>query len=334
MSDVITLAHGSGGHKTGELISEVFRKNLGNEYFTSDDAAVMPKPEGRIAMSTDGFIVSPWKFPGGNIGKLSVCGTVNDLACMGAKPLYLTCSYVIEEGFPIEELEKVAEAMGETARKAGVKIVAGDTKVAGKGQVDQIFITTAGVGVIPEGVNMSGSNARPGDKIIVTGDVGRHGTTILLARGDYGIDAEVTSDCAPLWDEVEKALAASPEMHVIRDATRGGVGTVMYEITEQSGVGVRLDREKIPVDDAVRGVTGMLGLEPLYLACEGTMVMICPAEYADKVVEALRTCEYGSRAAIIGEITEENKGRVVMTTEIGGMTYLPKPGNELLPRIC
>ncbi len=285
MSDVITLAHGSGGHKTGELISEVFRKNLGNEYFTSDDAAVMPAPEGRIAMSTDGFIVSPWEFPGGNIGKLSVCGTVNDLACMGAKPLYLTCSYVIEEGFPISELEKVAQAMGETARKAGVKIVAGDTKVAGKGQVDQIFITTAGVGVIPDGVNMSGAYAKPGDKIIVT-------------------------------------------------ATRGGVGTVMYEITEQSDVGVKLDREKIPVDDAVRGVTGMLGLEPLYLACEGTMVMICPAEYADKVVEALHGCEHGKGAAIIGEITEENKGRVVMTTEIGGMTYLPKPGNELLPRIC
>lgn len=334
MSDVITLAHGSGGHKTGELISEVFRKNLGNEYFTSDDAAVMPAPEGRIAMSTDGFIVSPWEFPGGNIGKLSVCGTVNDLACMGAKPLYLTCSYVIEEGFPIAELEKVAQAMGETARKAGVKIVAGDTKVAGKGQVDQIFITTAGVGVIPDGVNMSGAYAKPGDKIIVTGDVGRHGTTILLARGDYGIDAEVTSDCAPLWNEVEAALGVCPGMHVIRDATRGGVGTVMYEITEQSDVGVKLDREKIPVDDAVRGVTGMLGLEPLYLACEGTMVMICPAEYADKVVEALHVCEHGKGAAIIGEITEENKGRVVMTTEIGGMTYLPKPGNELLPRIC
>ena len=334
MSDVITLAHGSGGHKTGELISEVFRKNLGNEYFTSDDAAVMPAPEGRIAMSTDGFIVSPWEFPGGNIGKLSVCGTVNDLACMGAKPLYLTCSYVIEEGFPISELEKVAQAMGETARKAGVKIVAGDTKVAGKGQVDQIFITTAGVGVRPDGVNMSGAYAKPEDKIIVTGDVGRHGTTILLARGDYGIDAEVTSDCAPLWNEVEAALGVCPEMHVIRDATRGGVGTVMYEITEQSDVGVKLDREKIPVDDAVRGVTGMLGLEPLYFACEGTMVMICPAEYADKVVEALHGCEHGKGAAIIGEITEENKGRVVMTTEIGGMTYLPKPGNELLPRIC
>ena len=168
----------------------------------------------------------------------------------------------------------------------------------------------------------------------MTGDVGRHGTTILLARGDYGIDAEVTSDCAPLWNEVEAALGVCSEMHVIRDATRGGVGTVMYEITEQSDVGVKLDREKIPVDDAVRGVTGMLGLEPLYLACEGTMVMICPAEYADKVVEALHGCEHGKGAAIIGEITEENKGRVVMTTEIGGMTYLPKPGNELLPRIC
>ena len=334
MNDVITLAHGSGGRKTSELIGEIFKKNLGNAYFTADDAAVLPKPEGRIAMSTDGFIVSPWKYPGGNIGRLSVCGTVNDLACMGAKPLYLTCSYIIEEGLPIEDLELIAKTMGETAREAGVYIVAGDTKVAGKGQVDKIFITTAGVGVIDEGISTSGKFAKPGDKIIVTGDVGRHGTAILLARDEYGIEADVTSDCAPLWEPVRRALEVCPEMHVIRDATRGGVGTVMYEITEQSDVGVKLDREKIPVDDAVRGVTGMLGLEPLYLACEGTMVMICPAEYADKVVEALHECEHGTGAAVIGEITEENKGRVVMTTEIGGMTYLPKPGNELLPRIC
>ena len=188
MKEVITLAHGSGGRKTSELIGEIFKKNLGNEYFTADDAAVLPRPEGRIAMSTDGFIVSPWKYPGGNIGRLAVCGTVNDLACMGAKPLYLTCSYIIEEGLPIEDLELIAKTMGETAREAGVNIVAGDTKVAGKGQVDKIFITTAGVGVIGEGINTSGKFAKPGDKIIVTGDVGRHGTAILLARDEYGID--------------------------------------------------------------------------------------------------------------------------------------------------
>ena len=260
MSDVITLAHGSGGRKTSELIAELFKKNLGNEYFTADDAAVMPRPEGKIAMSTDGFIVSPWEFNGGNIGKLSICGTVNDLACMGAKPLYLTCSYIVEEGFPVADLEKIAQAMGETCKKAGVKIVAGDTKVAGKGQVDKVFITTAGVGVIADGVDLSGANAKPGDKIIVTGDVGRHGTCILLARDEYGIEADVKSDCAPLWDAVEAVLAVCPKMHVIRDATRGGVGTFLYEICDQSGVGIDINSEAVPVAPEVRGVTGMLGL--------------------------------------------------------------------------
>ena len=334
MNDIVTLAHGSGGSKTSELIAQVFKKHLGNEYFTADDAAVLPRPEGKIAMSTDGFIVSPCVFPGGNIGKLSVCGTVNDLACMGAKPLYLTCSYVIEEGFPLDELEVIAESMGKTAREVGVNIVAGDTKVAGKGQVDKIFITTAGVGVIESGIATSGSFARPGDKIIVTGDVGRHGTAILLMRDEFGIDAEVTSDCAPLWTPVEAALKVCPEMHVIRDATRGGVGTVLYEIAHEAGVGITVDRAEVPVAPEVSGVTGLLGLEPLYLACEGRMVMMCPQEYADAVVEALRACKYTEGSKIIGEVTSSNVGKVVMTTEIGGQTFLPQPGNELLPRIC
>lgn len=334
MNDCITLAHGSGGRKTNELISELFKKHLGNAYFTADDAAVLPRPEGRIAMSTDGFIVSPWKYPGGNIGRLAVCGTVNDLACMGAKPLYLTCSYVIEEGLPISDLEEIAAAMGETAREAGVYIVAGDTKVAGKGQVDKIFITTAGIGVIEDGIETSGKLAQPGDAIIVTGDVGRHGTAILLARDEYGIEADVTSDCAPLGQAVEKALEVCPEMHVIRDATRGGVGTVLYEITEQANVGIRVNREDIPVAEEVKGVTGLLGLEPLYLACEGRMVMMCPKDKADAVVEALSGCKYTKGAKIIGEVTQDNVGKVVMATEVGGMTYLPQPGNELLPRIC
>jgi len=334
MNEVITLAHGSGGRKTSELIADIFRKNLGNQFFTADDAAVLPRPEGRIAMSTDGFIVSPWNYPGGNIGRLSVCGTVNDLACMGAKPLYLTCSYVIEEGFPISDLELIVKTMGETAKEAGVYIVAGDTKVAGKGQVDKIFITTAGVGVIEENIRTSGSLAKPGDKIIVTGDIGRHGTAILLARDEYGIEAEVTSDCAPLWEPVRRALEAAPDMHVIRDATRGGVGTVLYEIADEAGVGINIRRDAIPVAPEVSGVSGLLGLEPLYLACEGRMVMMCPADKADAVVEVLKSVEYTKGATIIGEVTAEEAGRVVMTTEVGGQTYLPKPGNELLPRIC
>ncbi len=321
MTDTITMAHGAGGKQTSELIHGIFEKHLGNEYFTADDAAVLPPVCGRLAMTTDGFIVSPQFFPGGNIGKLSICGTVNDLSCMGARPLYMTCAFVIEEGFRIDELDQIAAAMAKTAGEAGVRLVAGDTKVAGKGQCGGVFITTTGVGEIVEGVRMSGACARPGDAVIVTGDIGRHGTAILLARDDY-------------WKPVEAVLSSGLRPHVIRDATRGGVGTVLYEIAAESGVGIRLETEKIPVQPAVRGVTGMLGLEPLYLACEGRLVIICPQEETGRLMEILhgQTCTEG--AAVIGCITAENKGRVVMTTQIGAQTLLPEPGNELLPRIC
>lgn len=334
MTDTITMAHGAGGKQTSELIHTIFKKHFENEYFTADDASVLPAPKGKIAMTTDGFIVSPQFFPGGNIGKLSICGTVNDLSCMGARPLYMTCAFVIEEGFKVSDLEKIADAMEKTAKEVGVKLVAGDTKVAGKGQCGGVFITTTGVGEIMENVNTSGALACPGDVIIVTGDIGRHGACILLSRDDYGIEAEVTSDCAPLWKPVEMALKEVPDIHVIRDATRGGVGTVLYEIASESGVGIHLDSSNIPVADEVRGITGMLGLEPLYLACEGRLVMICPSEKAEKLISVLKENTYTSGAAIIGRVTEENKGRVVMTTEIGAETLLPEPGNELLPRIC
>ena len=334
MNDTVTMAHGAGGKQTSELIQKVFRAHFENPYFTADDASVLPAPKGRIAMTTDGFIVSPQFFPGGNIGKLSIGGTVNDLSCMGAKLLYMTCAFVIEEGFEMAKLEEIAAAMEKTANEVGVRLVAGDTKVAGKGQCGGVFITTTGIGEIQEGIETSGKLARPGDAVIVTGDVGRHGCAILLARDEYGIDADVTSDCAPLWKPVEAALNAVPDIHVIRDATRGGVGTVLYEIAAESGVGVCLDQSKIPVDDKVRGVTGMLGLEPLYLACEGRLVMICPQEKADRLVEVLRGQKYTENAVIIGTITKEHAGRVIMTTEIGTQTLLPEPGNELLPRIC
>ena len=333
-SDTVTLAHGAGGKQTSELIDRVFKAHFHNPLFTADDAAVIDIEKGRIAMSTDGFIVSPAFFAGGNIGKLSICGTVNDLACMGAVPKYLTCAFVIEEGFSMEKLEEIAAAMEKTAAEAGVKIVAGDTKVAGKGQVDGVFINTTGVGIIPEGVRTSGALAQPGDAIIVTGDIGRHGCTILLEREDFGIEADITSDCAPLSGAVQAALAAVPGIHVIRDATRGGVGTVLYEIAAQSGVGVNLEAGKIPVDPAVKGVCGLLGLEPLYLACEGRLVMVCPEKSANLLVETLRGCKYTEGAAVIGRITDQMPGRVTMTTEIGAQTLLPQPGNELLPRIC
>ena len=330
----VSLAHGAGGKQTSELIDQVFKAHFANPELTSDDAAVLKLKEGKIAFTTDGFIVSPSEFPGGNIGKLSICGTVNDLSCMGAKPLYLSCAFVIEEGFPMEKLEAIAAAMEKTANEAGVKIVAGDTKVAGKGQVDGIFITTTGMGEIEEGVTVGGELAKPGDAIIVTGDIGRHGCTILLEREDFGIDADVTSDCAPLWGNVKAVMDATHELHVIRDATRGGVGTVLYEIAGQSQVGIRLDASKIPVAPEVRGVCGMLGLEPLYLACEGRLVIMAPKEQAQTIVDALKACPYSKNAAIIGEVTEEQPGKVVMLTEIGTQALLPQPGGELLPRIC
>ena len=334
MTNTVTLAHGAGGQQTSELIDRVFKAHFSNPYLTADDAAVLEAPKGRMAMTTDGFIVSPAFFPGGNIGKLSICGTVNDLSCMGAKPLYLTCSFVIEEGFPMEQLEEIAKAMEKTAAECGVSIVAGDTKVAGKGQVDGVFITTTGVGEIQPGVETAGSKARPGDAIIVTGDVGRHGCTILLARNEFGIEADVTSDCAPLWGAVEAILSVDPKVHVIRDATRGGVGTVLYEIAGQSQVGIELIKSQVPVQPEVSGVCGMLGLEPLYLACEGRMVVFAAADKAPAIVEALRKTPYGKEAAIIGRVTEDNAGRVVMTTELGTQSLLPRPGGELLPRIC
>ena len=317
MQETVTLAHGAGGKQTSELIEKVFKAHFENPLFTPDDAAVLQIPAGKMAMSTDGFIVSPAFFPGGNIGKLSICGTVNDLACMGAQPMYMTCAFVIEEGFPMVKLEEIASAMEKTAAEVGVCIVAGDTKVAGKGQVDGVFITTTAVGRIMDGVQTGGALAKPGDCVIVTGDVGRHGCTILLARDDYGIEADVTSDCAPLWHAVNNILTAAPDIHVIRDATRGGVGTVLYEIAGQSNVGFSLESESIPVDPG-----------------EGRLVIIAPAEKKDIILGTLRRSPHTEGAACIGTVTEDHPGRVVLNTEIGSQTILPRPGNELLPRIC
>ncbi|MDO4285861.1 MAG: hydrogenase expression/formation protein HypE [Eubacteriales bacterium] len=330
----VTLAHGAGGRQTAQLIGQVFRTHFENPEFTADDAALLQIGGERLAFTTDGFIVSPWKFAGGDIGKLSVCGTVNDLACMGAKPRALSCAFVIEEGFLTEDLERIAASMAEAAAEAGVRIVAGDTKVAGRGQVDHIFITTTGIGeVLPE-AHTSGALAESGDAVIVTGDVGRHGCAILLEREEFGIEAQIESDCAPLWETVRQMFAVTPQLHVLRDATRGGVGTVLHEIAAESGVGIAIRAQDVPVDPAVRGVCGMLGLEPLYLACEGRLVVIAPQEYAGALVKTLRALPYSGQAAVIGEVTREHPGRVVMETAIGAKTLLPPPGGELLPRIC
>ena len=333
MEKFITLAHGSGGRQTSELIASIFKKHFANELFTPDDAAVLPVSAGRIAMSTDGFVVSPWRFAGGNIGKLSICGTVNDIACMGAIPRYITCAFIIEEGFPVADLEEIASAMAQTAAEAGVRIVAGDTKVVGRGQVDKIFITTAGVGELIGNVQTSGALAQVGDAVIVSGDVGRHGCTILLERDEFGIEADVSSDCAPLGKTVEAVLGVSNSVHVIRDATRGGVGTVLYEICDQSQVGINIKAANIPVADPVKGVCGMLGLDPLYLACEGRLVIFAPQEDAADIVKALQNMPYSGNAAIIGEVTG-NAGKVTQEQPFGGRTILPQPAGELLPRIC
>ena len=234
----------------------------------------------------------------------------------------------LKKDFLWEKLEEIASAMEKTAKEAGVHIVSGDTKVAGKGQVDGVFITTTGIGAIEEGVTVGGALAQPGDAIIVTGDIGRHGCTILLEREDFGIDADVTSDCAPLWNTVKAVMDITHDLHVIRDATRGGVGTVLYEIAGQSNVGIRLDANAVPVQPEVKGVCGMLGLEPLYLACEGRLVIIAPKKEADAVVETLRKCPYSADAAIIGEVIAEEPGRVIMETEIGTQALLPQPGGK------
>ncbi|HEX3026851.1 MAG TPA: hydrogenase expression/formation protein HypE [Clostridia bacterium] len=336
MEGIITLAHGAGGTQTNQLIEKIFHQRFQNPYFTSDDAAVLESGGGRLAFTTDGFIVSPPFFPGGDIGKLSVCGTVNDLACMGARPVYLSCSFIIEEGFLISDLEKIADSMANTAREAGVSIVAGDTKVAGRGQAEGVFITTSGIGFAGP-YRLGGALAEEGDAVLVTGDIGRHGSAILCARGDYGIQTDIRSDCAPLSGLAARMLGACGGIHVIRDATRGGVGTVLYEIAAQSGVCIWVDEETIPVAPEVSGLCGMLGLEPLYMACEGRMVVVVPERDAGRVLNAIKDGDYGENAAVIGRVTRnsaDQPGTVVIETPIGGQRLLARPGGELLPRIC
>lgn len=334
MDKYIMLAHGSGGKQTSELIEKIFKPYFWNSEFTSDDAAVLTLKNGKVAVTTDGFVVSPYEFRGGDIGKLSICGTVNDLACMGARPLYITCSFILEEGLALDKLEKIVCSMAETSKEANVKIVAGDTKVVGKGQVDSVYITTTGIGECTADYNISGRLAKSGDVVIVTNDIGRHGCTVLLEREKLGISTDIQSDCAPLWACVEGMLQVSDNIHVIRDATRGGVGNVLCEIAKESNVGICLEAASIPVCEAVKGVCGLLGLDPLYLANEGTMVVIVQEKDADKVVEALRKNKYSKNARIIGKINETMPGKVTMKTEIGAEVILPQPSGELLPRIC
>jgi len=334
LEDRILLAHGSGGKLSHELVEKSFVKTFANPFLTKlDDSAVMDF-SGRLAFTTDSYVVNPIFFPGGDIGKLAVYGTVNDLAMSGAKPLYLSLSFIIEEGLPQDELNEIVDSVRKAAREAGVEIVTGDTKVVNRGSADKLFINTAGVGMIPEGVDISGSKARPGDKVILSGTIGDHGIAILSKREGLSFSTQLESDCAPLGRLVAEMLGASSDIHCLRDPTRGGLATTLNELAKQSKVSIRIEEEKIPVREEVLAACEMLGFDPLYVANEGKLVAIVSAKDADKILKAMRENHYGTGAAIIGEVKAEHPGRVVMKTCLGASRIVDMLVGDLLPRIC
>lgn len=331
----ILLAHGSGGRMSQQLIEEVFKPAFSNPCLDQMlDGAVFEMPAGRMAMSTDTFVISPLFFPGGDIGKLSVCGTVNDLIACGAVPMYLTAGFVLEEGFPIEKLHKIADSMAQTAKKAGVKLVAGDTKVVEKGHGDGIFINTAGIGIIPPGIDYHPQRLEPGDLVMVTGNIGDHGLAILAQREGISFSTPVVSDCHPLntVGDVLRGLGAA--VKCMRDPTRGGLATVLNELAQQSGWGIKIWEDAVPVDQVVRGACDMLGMDPYYLANEGKMVLFVSYDKVDKALTALRSIPEGAHAAVIGEVVKEHRGTVVVKTELGAERILSVLEGEHLPRIC
>ncbi|MBA7478785.1 Carbamoyl dehydratase HypE [subsurface metagenome] len=334
MKDKILLAHGSGGKLAHELVEKSFVKAFANSFLAKlDDSAVMDF-SGRLAFTTDSYVVSPIFFPGGDIGKLAVYGTVNDLAMSGAKPLYLSLAFIIEEGLPQAELNEIVDSVQKAAQGAGVEIVTGDTKVVHRGSADKLFINTAGVGIIPEGVNISGSKARPGDRVILSGTIGDHGIAVLSQREELSFSTQLLSDCAPLGDLVAEMLAASSDIHCLRDPTRGGLATTLNELAKQSRVSIRIEEEKIPVREEVLAACEMLGFDPLYVANEGKLVAIVPAKDVDRILKAMRENHYGTSAAIIGEVKAEHPGRVVMKTCLGASRIVDMLVGDLLPRIC
>jgi len=336
----IVLGHGSGGKLTAELISNIFLPAFANPILDKlDDQAVIEVNGTRLAFTTDGFVVTPIFFPGGDIGRLAVNGTVNDLAMSGARPLYLSAAFILEEGLPAEDLRRVVESMGAAAREAGVQLVTGDTKVVNRGKGDQVFITTTGIGVIERPVNISASRARPGDKIIVSGYIGDHGMTIMSQREGLEFDGAIESDCAPLHGLVAVMLDACEGLqvdgiHCLRDPTRGGVATTLNEIASQSRVGLLIREQLVPVRESVRGACEILGLEPLYVANEGKLVAVVSAEAADEVLQKIRRHPLGRDAAIVGEAVPEHAGMVRMETGVGGTRILDVMFGEQLPRIC
>lgn len=332
MDEIISLDYGSGGKKTARLIEKLILPRLDNPALRElGDGAIVSGGE-KLVFSTDSFVVSPLFFPGGDIGKLSVCGTVNDLSMCGAEPKYLSCSFIIEEGFPFPELERIVASMAAQCEKAGVQIVTGDTKVVEKGRGDGIYINTAGIGILRH-PGLSPGNIRPGDKVIVSGALGDHGTAVMLARNRM-MQGDIASDCAALNGLTEAILSAAPGVRVLRDPTRGGVATTLNEFVEGTALGIELEEARIPVRPQVQAVCDMLGLDPLYCANEGKLLAVVAPADADKVLAAMKSHELGTDAAIIGEVTERYPGKLTMRTAFGGSRVLQKLSGAQLPRIC
>jgi hydrogenase expression/formation protein HypE len=331
----IRIDHGSGGEASHELVKALILGRLDNEILHAlDDSAVLDFNRLRLAMTTDSYVVDPIFFPGGDIGSLAVHGTVNDLAMQGARPLYLTLGLILEEGLSVADLEKILDSVASACREAGVSIVAGDTKVVPKGHLDKIFINTAGVGIIPEGIEVGIHNARPGDVVLINGNIGDHGIAILSQREGLKFKTPVLSDSAPLNVLVSNTLRLHPEVHVLRDPTRGGVATALNEIAQQSRMGLLLYEESLPIHPSVQSACEILGLDPLYVANEGKCLLIVPKDEAGQILRSIKKDPYGKNARIIGEVLESHPGKALIKTRIGGTRILPMLTGEQLPRLC
>jgi hydrogenase expression/formation protein HypE len=331
----VLLAHGGGGRLTKELIAEVFLPYLGNPALDLlDDAALLDLEAGMWAMTTDSYVVSPLFFPGGDIGKLAVCGTVNDLAVKGARPLWMSLGVVLEEGLPLADLRRVAESIGSWAKSVGIAVVTGDTKVVERGRCDGVYLNTAGIGRVMTSLPLGPASLMPGDSVIVSGYLGDHGIAVLSRRSGISFSPEVSSDCAPLWDLVSTILATGSTIHAMRDLTRGGLAGALCDLAEGSGLGLRIWEEKLPVRGAVKGACSLLGFDPIAIANEGTMVVFCPAAEAPDVLAAMRRHSLGASAAIVGDVSEEPRGMVLLVSRIGGERIVDMPSGEDLPRIC
>lgn len=336
--ELITLAHGAGGKTMQNFIDSLFLKAFGDtKIYLKEDQARLRIPDladGKLAFTTDSYVVSPINFPGGDIGKLAVCGTVNDLAVGGAIPLYLSAGFILEEGLPIAELASIVTSMAQTAKAANVQIVTGDTKVVERGKADKVFINTSGIGVIPHQLKISVSKAQPGDKIIINSSIGDHGAAIMLARGELGLSAEIMSDCAALNHLITSVIESGVEVHCMRDATRGGVGAVLNEIAQASKVTIELEQALLPIKSEVNSVCDLLGLEPLFLANEGLVVFVIPQISVEKALQVMGEDLYGKQATVIGTVTESSDGLLYIKTEYGGKRMLDVPYGLQLPRIC